>query len=466
MPGRRIRGPGRGVQSIVADASAPTSPAATPFEAARRQQASLLRIVRIAFLSVFVTVVFLTILDYKPDATDARVTLVSYWYMTVIVGVALALVVILIDVLTPRKKISTLFSVLFGLIGAIAATIAVGFIIDLLVKSYDIRADDVVAAVKVLIGIGLAYLGIATVLQTQDDFRLVIPYVEFAKQIRGPRPLLLDSSALIDGRFAELADTGLLQSPVIVPRFVVDELRLLADSDDRSRRARGRRGLQAIARLQRSPRAEVTVEDAESDALTPGRAVDQALLDRAEQSQAVIVTTDSGLANIARIRRVSAVNVHELASALRPSVSAGERLALRIVKPGEHPGQGVGYLDDGTMVVVEDGSDAIGSESGVVVTGTLQTAAGRMVFARLAREGQPAAPTPEAPTLQAPGPAPQSIPEPAPGVEPGPSETEASASEEPAHAGGATPKPVRPPGPFPVKPPAKPRAGTPRNPRR
>ena len=129
----------------------------------------------------------------------------------------------------------------------------------------------------------LCYLGITTVLQTQDDFRLVIPYVEFAKQIRGPRPLLLDTSALIDARIADLADTGIIQSPVVIPHFVVAELQLLADSSDKLKRARGRRGLDVIARLQRAAALDVSIDET----AVPGKAVDQMLVELARRMPAI-----------------------------------------------------------------------------------------------------------------------------------------------------------------------------------
>lgn len=446
----------------------------SPYEAARRQRATLLRIVRISFFSVFLTVILLTILGGEPFAGDVRDRLVPQWKLILVLGLGLAAVLIAVDVLTPRKKISTLFSIFFGLLGAMLATVAISFVIDLLVRSYEIKDEALVGVVKVLIGMGLAYLGISTVLQTQDDFRLVIPYVEFAKVIRGPRPVLLDTSAIIDGRIADILESGLVQSPVVIPKYVIDELQWLADQGDRTRRAGGRRGLQVVARLQRCPHADVTIEDAPHSG--SARGVDQMLIEQAEQIQGVIVTTDSALARVAGIRKVQAVNLHELAAALRPLVAAGSTLTLRVIKPGEQPGQGVGFLEDGTMVVVEDGAGAIGREITVLTTGSLQTAAGRMLFARTVAQGAPAgqsatdgagAPSegPASPPEQS-GEAPAAAPTPDAGPTP---TVAADATGEPDRADRppgqrfAQPRAV---GPFPPQPPARPRAGTPRNPRR
>ena len=345
----------------------------------------LIRIVRICFVILFFTVTLLSILGVQTDAQEAeRRWAIAYPLILLLAGVV-AGIVLLIDYLTPKKKIATLFSILIGILGAVVASIALGFVLDLLLKTWIGEASSreaiapIVATVKVLMGITIAYLTITTVLQTQDDFRLVIPYVEFAKQIRGIRPLLLDSSVLIDGRIHDISQTGLVQAPLVIPAFVVAELQTLADSSDKQKRARGRRGLDSISTLQRSPSMDVSIDEM----AVPGKAVDQMLVELARQMPAIVVTTDTGLVRVASIQGVTAVNLNDLAVALKPAVMMGQEFTLAVTRPGEQPGQGVGYLDDGTMVVVEDGAVAVGDEVGVVVTSTLQTTAGRLVFARL-----------------------------------------------------------------------------------
>lgn len=426
----------------------------------------LVRIVRVMFLALFFTVTLLAVLKFtdapnNPNKLDA--TLAESWKITVPVALLLAGAVILIDIFTPTKKISTLFSVFVGLVAAILATVALGFILDLLVKVYDIKgADNIIAAVKVLIGIALAYLGITTVLQTQDDFRLVIPYVEFAKQLRGPRPLLLDSSALIDGRIVDIGATGLLQSPLVIPKFVISELQLLADSSDKSRRAKGRRGLDIVQRLQRSPQLDVTIDETP----VPGKAVDQMLVELGRTMPGLIITTDLALARIAKIQSVGVLNLNELAAAMKAPVAPGEQITLRVLKPGEQPDQGVGFLDDGTMVVIEDGINFVGLNATVNVVSTLQTAGGRIVFARARDTGtgsgesqQQKAETPEGSTTDdADIPATDSESQP---------EAEPQANED--SAAGTDASPAQPPtprnGPFPPKRPDPRRSGV-RNPRR
>lgn len=435
------------------------SPNLHPIEAAARQRTALARFMRVLFLALFVTVTLLSVINVSTDAGKIDAALTLGWPVTLAVAAILAVTVVLIDVLTPNKKISTLFSVFVGMIAAILATVAIGFIIDLFVKVYDIKgADSLVASIKVLIGIALAYLGITTVLQTQDDFRLVIPYVEFAKQLRGPRPMLLDSSALIDARIVEIGATGLLQSPLVIPRFVIGELQSLADSQDKSARGKGRRGLEVIQRLQRSPQLDVTIDDTP----VPGKAVDQMLVELARQMPGMVVTTDLALARIARIHGVGVLNLNDLAAAVRSPAVPGEVFTLRITKPGEQPGQGVAHLDDGTMVVVENGQDLIGQTAPVVIVSAVQTSGGRIVFAKPKPQTDPDT-TDAAPAAGSASPATEE-PDPT-SIDDAPVATPPPPTEHAADADTASLAPPRPAGPFPPKSPDARRAGL-RNPRR
>lgn len=348
-----------------------------------RQKRLVLRAVRIVFISLLATVTLLWILRIEGNANESQIGFAIGYGVTLSVALLFGVGVIAVDLFTPSKKISTLTGVGLGLVIAIMASIALGFIIDLIAEGYLSEGqlkeyENIAPSAKVIVGICLAYLAVSTVIQTQDDFRLVIPYVEFAKQVRGLRPLILDTSALVDARIEPLALTGIVQSPIVIPVFVVHELQQMADSADPGRRSKGRRGLDVITRLQRSAQLDVTIDETP----VPGKAVDQMLVHAAAQTQAVIVTTDTGLVRVASIRGVETLNLFEVASAMRPTVAPGEDLSLRIVKPGEQEGQGVGYLDDGTMVVVEDARRLVGQTVDVEVTSTTQTAAGRMLFAR------------------------------------------------------------------------------------
>jgi len=371
---------GQEVASTLGGAVAPHGTSA--YEAAVHRRAVLVRVVRIGFSILFAVVTGLALIGGPLAGRDSALV----WQQTLIAAVVVAAIVVTIDLLTPEKKISTVVSVVVGLLAAMLAAAALGFIIDLLAATYgDINMDNpppLLNIIKILLGTGLAYLAISTVVQTQDDIRLVIPYVEFAKQIRGQRPLILDTSCLVDGRMLGVVETGLVQAPMLIPRFVLEEMQRLSDSADKLKRARGRRGLDLVSKLQRSPRADVTIDET----AISGNAVDQMLIELGRQSSGVIVTTDTGLARVAGIEGVGVVNLHDVASAMRQTVVPGESIRVRLVKRGEQAGQGVGYLEDGTMVVAEDGEASIGEEVELVVQTSLQTSGGRLIFARIGSE--------------------------------------------------------------------------------
>lgn len=358
-----------------------------PLAADERQMASVIRVLRMGYAVLLTVVTLLSIVkltDLAPEGTQG-LEIIEQWWVPAAASVLLFFAFLLTDFFTPRKKIATLTSVFFGLVAGMVATYCFGLIIDLLARMW--QFEEAVAGIsvaKVLIGISVCYLCISTVLQTKDDFRLVIPYVEFAKQIRGPRPMLLDTSALIDARILDLADTGVVQYPLVVPQFVIGELQRLADSEDKLKRARGRRGLDVIAKLQRNPTVDLSIDATEGTA----KGVDQQLVELASQMNATIVTTDIALNRIAGIQGVKVVNMNEVSNALKPSLIPGEHVAIKLIKPGEQRGQGVGYLEDGTMVVAENGATFIGQRVTLTVTSSLQTAAGRLIFGRISDEDE------------------------------------------------------------------------------
>lgn len=344
---------------------------------------TLLRILRVAFVALVLVVITFYIIDLGANQNPGMDTwedmLIRGWQYVFVFGLAIALGFLALDILTPGKKIATLSGVFLGLLAGVLAALAVGLVIDLLAQIYELEGDRIVNTIKVLFGVAFTYLGVSIVLQTQDDFRLVIPYVEFAKQTRGVRPLLLDTSVLIDGRFLDAAETGLIQSPVVIPRFVIAELQALADSAERLKRTRGRRGLELVGKMQRSPRLDVSVDESP----VPGKSVDQMLVELARQLSGSIVTTDIALARVGKIHGVTVINLNDVALAMKPSFIPGERLRVNLIKPGEQPEQAVGYLEDGTMVVAENGRAAIGKTVDLIVATSLQTSAGKLIFARI-----------------------------------------------------------------------------------
>ena len=350
-------------------------------EADARAQRILMTVLRAIFVVVLISVVVLTVASNRTAALDFGFSTVAGLLVS---AVALGLLVITVDALTPNKRLAWVVGIFVGTMLGLVAAVALGSVIDLVAGAWDLKesAATYLGLAKVTLGIILVYLSISVVLTTRDDFRLVIPYVEFARQVRGTRPLLVDTSALVDGRIEELGRTGIIDAPVIVAQFVIDELQALADSGDPSKRARGRRGLEVLQRLRTNPWIDLEVEELRAD----GRGVDRALVEVAKADRFRIVTTDSALERVAEINGVACMNLNAVAGALRSGQSAGEEFTLEIVRPGENPHQGVGFLEDGTMVVVDHGSSLVGSSARVVVTNTVQTSAGRLVFARVARD--------------------------------------------------------------------------------
>ena len=303
-------------------------------------------------------------------------------------GVLLAIVIIISDILSPRKNLGLFSGVMFGLLVGILVSIGLGYLVD---QTIAILADNlvlgdyasVIQGAKLLLAVMICYVTVTFILQTKDDFRFIIPYVEFQRATKGPRPIILDTSVIIDGRIADMAATGVFESIVLVPRFVLNELQTIADSGDRLKRTRGRRGLDVLEKLKALPRLELRFWDGTLPQSPSDDGVDQKLVVLAQQENGRIVTNDYNLNKVATLRGVSVININSIAEALKPVVLPGESMKVRIVKPGENAGQGVGYLDDGTMVVVEGGRDKVGVEVEIIITNMIQNAAGKMLFGRV-----------------------------------------------------------------------------------
>ena len=229
--------------------------------------------------------------------------------------------------------------------------------------------------------LSFGYIGIVLAMRSnKEDFSLIIPYVRFAPQNKPDNLLLLDTSVVIDGRIADLIEANFLEGLIVLPRFVLKELQQIADSSDPIKRARGRRGLEMLNRIQRNPRNEVKIHDGD---FPEEKVVDAKLVRLARNLGAKLYTNDYNLGKIAELQNVNYVNLHDVAKSMRVVLLPGEMLSLRIVREGKDKGQGVGYLPDGTMVVVNNGNSAIGQQVEVQVQSLLQTGAGIIVFADL-----------------------------------------------------------------------------------
>ena len=356
---------------------APSTLGRTAMLRARRGSSFLLLAVRIIFVALLVVITTVTVASSRSVEEFGPPTVVGLIIAAVGVGAA----VLLLDFLTPNKRLTSVAGVYLGICAGLVAAVALGALIDTVATAWEISkgpAQLYLSLTKIVLGIVLCYLAVSIVLTTKEDFRLVIPYVEFDRQPGGIPPILLDSSTLIDGRIEGLAASRLLDAALVVPQFVLDELQALCDSDDKQKRMKGRRGLDLVARLQQSPAVDIKIEPIELD----GRGVDKMLVDLATREHMRIATGDRGLQKVAQIAGIVTINLHEVADALRPQLTPGESVTVEVTRPGEQAGQGVGHLPDGTMVVIDHAAERLKERVSATVTNVLQTAGGRIIFAK------------------------------------------------------------------------------------
>lgn len=291
-------------------------------------------------------------------------------------GVALVFVavIIAIEYILRRARIKQLTVGLFGLLaGLISANLLAYALSSLFTDRF------LLPLLQILLNLGLGYLGFALGVKkaeniSWEDTGIVVtrPGAEQSKKI-------LDTSTIIDGRIADIAATKFLDGKFIIPRFVLNELQHIADSPDPMKRKRGRRGLDILNRLQKG---DLQVEIVEQDFPVISE-VDHKLVELAKAMQGCIITNDYNLNKVAELQGITVLNINELANALKPVVLPGEELKVFVLREGKEYNQGVGYLDDGTMVVIDNGREYINQKVDATVTSVLQTPAGRMVFAKI-----------------------------------------------------------------------------------
>ena len=329
----------------------------------------------------FVTATALLVIGLNDTAKNTQDLSVFY------VALGLTILAIVIEWLTPKKSLSTLAGIFFGLLVGLVISLGFNKILEFInLISFQAPLSTFKMALW-FVDICICYLCISIVVRTKDDFRFLIPYVEFTRQTKGLRPLVLDTSVIIDGRIADIAETKLFDAPLIVPRFVLNELQLIADSADKIKRNRGRRGLDMLNRLQHSSFVEVKVDDTPPPGVEEKTEVDQKLVAFSKDCNGRLVTNDFNLNKVAQLRGVDVININDLANALKTVTLPGEAMRVKILRLGEESHQGVGYLEDGTMVVVEGANDRIGQTITFAVTSALQTSAGRMIFGKYETSG-------------------------------------------------------------------------------
>jgi len=284
----------------------------------------------------------------------------------------------LIDRLSPGQLVGGVVGLLAGLL--------IAYLIKAVLLEFFTSASPaggyVANVVYILLSIFLAYLG----WRVGAKRPIVAPAVRGAQSPRPPSGVakIIDTSVIVDGRILEIVESGFLEGPLVLPRFVLRELQLIADSLDAMKRTRGRRGLDILAKLQETAPLEIDERDYDD----VGGAVDAKLVRLARERNGRLVTNDYNLNRVAQVEGVAVLNINELAGAVKPVVLPGEEMHVTIVRDGKEPHQGVGYLDDGTMIVVENGRRLIGEDTDVQVTSVLQTVAGRMIFAKVKRPSQ------------------------------------------------------------------------------
>jgi uncharacterized protein YacL len=292
------------------------------------------------------------------------------------VGAGLGLLVILVEQALGKVSLRGLSAAVFGLILAFIVSRFLSGAIDLIPD-----LDPTIGSwIKLALVLTLAYFGMIFSMRGKDEFNVIIPYVKFDRQDQKDSVHILDTSVIIDGRILDVCQTKFVEGRFVVPRFVLKELQQVADSADSLKRARGRRGLDILNKFNKLPGVSVKIDEEDFPEIS---AVDEKLVKLAKLISAKILTNDYNLNKVAEIQGVTILNVNELANALRPVVLPGESLEVRLVKEGKEHNQAVGYLEDGTMVVTDNGRRFLGTSQKVVVTSVLQTSAGRMIFAKL-----------------------------------------------------------------------------------
>jgi len=335
------------------------------------------------FRGIFIIVVVSVLVVSASSIELSRSENSESWWTVVISGLGLAIFFLLLDVLTPKRKLSALAGVFFALLVGMLISAVLAISVDMIGDTYRIPlTEQAKLAMKSMMGICICYFTVSIVMRTKDDFRFVVPYVEFAKQTKGARPLILDTSAIVDGRIYDLCESRLFDAPIMVPRFVLNELQLIADSADKLKRNRGRRGLDVLKKMQGAPTIDVEIDETAMPELEEAKGVDQKLLVLAKACNGRVATTDYNLTKVAQVRGVDVININDLANSLKVVALPGETMRVKIVKPGEESDQGIGYLDDGTMIVVEGARNKIGRFVAISITSSLQTSAGKMIFGK------------------------------------------------------------------------------------
>lgn len=332
-----------------------------------------LLVIRILFIALCAVASWL--LCYTVEEWDHRRGL------AVAIGLMIGSLVVLVDLMLKGFSLRGMTAVTFGL--------GVGALIAWLISSSPLlnppgKGDpQTVYLVQLALFIICTYLGTVIALRGKDDFNLVIPYVRFVPHEVDVPLIVVDASALIDGRIARVCQTQFIGAALIIPTFVLDELQAIADSPEPVKQARGRRGLQVLNELRAIKHIDIRIHQSE---VARRQDIEAKLVFLAQSMRAKLLTTDTNLATMAKFQGVSWLNLHALEAALRPELVIGESIAVELLKPGKEDGQALGYLSDGSMVVVNNGRAFVGKRVSAEIIGVLPNAGGKMIFANLLGE--------------------------------------------------------------------------------
>ena len=291
------------------------------------------------------------------------------------IGFALAGFIIILEVTMRNVSVRNLSAAVFGMMFGLF----MGWLITSAIKLIPMD-QRLFSALQLSLILIFCYLGMVIAIRGKDEFNLIIPYVKFTRQDQKEDIIILDTSVIIDGRIADICQTKFIGGRFIIPKFVLKELQQVADSEDALKRNRGRRGLDILRKIQKNTSIDIKIQDEDFPEI---KEVDTKLVKLAQVLGAKIFTNDYNLNKIAEIQGIEVLNINELANSLKPVFLPGEVMEVRITKEGKEYNQGVAYLDDGTMVVVDNARHIIGKVAKVMVTSVLQTSAGRMIFGKL-----------------------------------------------------------------------------------
>ena len=296
-----------------------------------------------------------------------------------LLGIAGALTLILAEMRLRRVSVRGLSSMVFGLLLGILLAKLVTDVIALL------PLDPFVESVqRVVLTLAFAYLGSVMALRGRDEFHLIIPYVRLRNEGDYETMAILDTSAIIDGRAADLVRCGVLPNRLLVPQVVLQELQRLSDSDNETKREKGRRGLDHLRLMQKDPNFDIKIHEEDLNA-PETETTDALLLKLAKIYRAPLITLDANLTRVGRLQQISIINIEEVTQAVQPPYDVGDTLTVKLVRSGREAGQAVGFLSDGTMVVVANARERIGQEVVIIVTAVVPTTAGRIIFGALSR---------------------------------------------------------------------------------